>query len=281
MQNKEFSASPRFLNFLLKALLLPCPEHFRLSRGKVRLHRKIRARQVQCVFVILTHGERGDANIRQPGRQCSGYAIRSTSDAEFASGVVSALSLVEDWFVRSLLLACLCLSVAIISSGCTKPRDATITRGACSLVSKEEVESVQQTPVKDATSSERSDGTFRTSQCVYTAAELSKSVNLSLIQADPNEPSKRSPKDFWKEKFDPYEDEEPKTNRGDQKEEGAPPKKITGLGDEAYWVSNRFGGLLYVLKGDALISIGLGGTDDEQTKLEKSKALAQKALQRL
>jgi hypothetical protein len=154
-------------------------------------------------------------------------------------------------------------------------------RDACSLVSKEEVESVHQTPVKDAKSSERSDGTFRISQCVYTAAEFSKSVNLDLIQVDPNEPGNRSPKDFWKEKFDPYEAEEPKTNRGDEKEQGVPPKKITALGDEAYWVSNRFGGVLYILKGDAFISIDIGGTDNEEIKLEKSKALAQKALQRL
>ena len=183
--------------------------------------------------------------------------------------------------MRPLRLACLCLSVAIISSGCTKPRNAGITRSACSLVSKEEVESVQQTPIKDAKSSERSDGTFRISQCLYTAAEFSKSVNLDLIQADPTEQSKRSPRDFWKEKFDPYQDEEPKTDGGDEKEQGAPPKKITSLGDEAFWVSDRFGGVLYVLKGDAVISIGIGGTDDEETKLEKSKALAQKALQRL
>ena len=153
-------------------------------------------------------------------------------------------------------------------------------RDACSLLSKEEVESVQQTQVKDAKSSERSDGTFRISQCVYTAAESGKSVNIDLIQPDPNEPGKRSPKDFWKEKFDPYEGEEPKTNRGDEKEQGAPSQRITGLGDEAFWVNNRFGGILYILKGNALISIGIGGTDDEDTKLEKSKALAQKALQR-
>jgi len=154
-------------------------------------------------------------------------------------------------------------------------------RDACSLVSKEEVESVQQTPVNDAKSSERSDGTFRISQCLYTAADSGSSVNVDLIQLNPNEPGNRSPKDFWKEKFDPYQDEEPKANRGDEKEQGAPPKKITGLGDEAFWVNDRFGGVLYILKGDAFISIGIGGTDDEQTKLDKSKALAQKALQRL
>jgi hypothetical protein len=182
--------------------------------------------------------------------------------------------------VRSLLLACLCLSVAIISTGCTKPRDATITRDACSLVSKEEVELVQQTSVTDAKSSERSDGTFRISQCLYTSSEFSKSVTLSLIQVDPNQTSKRSPKDFWKEKFDPYENEEPNANR-DEKEQGPAPKKIIGLGDEAFWVSNRFGGILYIIKGNAFISIGIGGTDDEEKKLEKSKALAQEALQRL
>jgi hypothetical protein len=182
--------------------------------------------------------------------------------------------------VRCLLFACLCLSLALISSGCTKRRDATITRDACSLVSKEEVESVQQTSVNDAKNSERSDGTFRISQCLYSAAEFSKSVNLAFIQADPNQTSKRSPKDFWKEKFDPYKNEAPNANRA-EKEQGPEPKKITGLGDEAFWISNRFGGILYILKGDAFISIGIGGTDDEETKLEKSKALAKKAIQRL
>jgi hypothetical protein len=156
-----------------------------------------------------------------------------------------------------------------------------IMRDACSLVPKEEVETVQQTSMEDAKSSQRSDGTFRISQCLYTAAEFSKSVNLALIEADPNQSRKRSPKDFWKEKFDPYENEEPPINAHKESEEGPTPKKISGLGDEAFWESNRFGGILYVLKGDALISVSIGGTDDEETKLEKSKVLAQKALHRL
>jgi hypothetical protein len=183
--------------------------------------------------------------------------------------------------VRCLLFACLCLAFGSISSGCSKQRDATITREACSLVSKEEVESVQQTPIKDANSSQRVDGTLQISQCLYTAAEFSKSVNLALIQRDPNQHGARSPKDFWKEKFDPYENEEPRTSPHPESEEGPAPRKIVGLGDEAYWVANRFGGILYVLKGEVLISIGIGGTDSEDKKLEKSKVLAQKAVQRL
>jgi hypothetical protein len=199
----------------------------------------------------------------------------------FASGIVRTRSLAESYFVRCLLFACFCFLLGLISSGCTKQRDATITRDACSLVSKEEVESVQQTPINDAKSSERLDGTFRISQCLYNAAEFSKSVNLALIQRDPKQHGARGPKDFWKEKFDPYENEEPRTSTHNESEEGPAPKKIVGLGDEAYWVANRFGGILYVLKGDALISIGIGGTDGEDTKLGKSKVLAQKALQRL
>ncbi len=108
------------------------------------------------------------------------------------------------------------------------------------------------------------------------------------MQRDPGHPTTTSPKDFWRERFGRYsgdDKERDKDNeqseRKEEKEESVPPKKIDGIGDEAFWASNRFGGVLYVLKDDAFISISLGGTDDEDTKIKKSKTLAQKALQRL
>ena len=183
--------------------------------------------------------------------------------------------------MRRLLFMSLVTCLFMLLGGCTKRGGLSGTRDACSLVSKEEVESVQAAPVNETKSSEHLDGVFVVSQCSYTAAESSKSVTLALVRSDPKQASARSPKDFWKEKFDPYWDEEPKTNSGDEKEQSSPPKKIEGLGDDAYWVGNRSGGMLYVLKGDAFTSIGVGGTDDEDTKLKKSKALAEKALQRL
>jgi hypothetical protein len=149
------------------------------------------------------------------------------------------------------------------------------------LITPEEVQTAQGSPIKESKSSAREDAGLRVSQCFYTATDFSKSVNLALVQRDPENPSGRNVKDFWKEKFDPYENEEPGKESDGENEKGPPPKKIDSLGDEAYWATNRFGGTLYVLKGDAFISIGIGGTDDEQTKLEKSKALAQKALRRL
>ena len=63
--------------------------------------------------------------------------------------------------------------------------------------------------------------------------------------------------------------------------EGVPPKKVTGVGDEAYWLGNRVGGALYVLKKDGFIRVSVGGPDPEEGKIEKCKALAEKALSRL
>jgi len=190
---------------------------------------------------------------------------------------------VDDLFpmCRNLALFLSC-SLLISLPGCKKretpppkPRDV------CGLITVDEIQTIQGSPMRETKNSARSDGGFLVSQCFYTATEFSKSVNLAVVQRDPDHPGKRSPRDFWKEKFDPYQNEEPKTEKGEEKEQGPAPKKIERLGDDAYWIINRFGGILYVLKGDAFISVGIGGTDDEETKLEKSKVLAKKALQRL
>ena len=158
----------------------------------------------------------------------------------------------------------------------------------CGLLTKDEIEAIQGSPIKETKSSARSDTAFRVSQCFYTATEFSRSASLAVMQGDPDRPTTTSPKDFWKERFGRYSGDEKErdkvkeeTERKEEKEESVPPKKIDGIGDEAFWASNRFGGVLYILKGDAFISISLGGTDDDETKLNKAKALAQKALQRL
>ena len=188
-----------------------------------------------------------------------------------------------------ILLFC---SLLAVDAGCKKrespkpvPKTTSelyrVQRDVCRLITSEEMGAIQGSPIKEPKGSTRSENGFRVSQCFYTATEFSKSINLALVERDPDHPSRRSPRDFWKEKFDPYENEEPQKDSSDEKEKGPPPKKIVSLGDDAYWAENRFGGTLYVLKGDVFISVGLGGTDDEDTKLKKSKAVAQKALQRL
>jgi hypothetical protein len=63
--------------------------------------------------------------------------------------------------------------------------------------------------------------------------------------------------------------------------EKAPPRPIEGLGQEAFWVSNRASGVLYVLRGHAYLRLSVGGPDTEEAKLKKAIALARKALPRL
>jgi hypothetical protein len=163
----------------------------------------------------------------------------------------------------------------------------------CDLITKEEIEQAQGSPIISSKNSASSNEGLRVSQCFYAAQEFSRSVSLSLRQADPSSPAKRSPKEFWKETFGQYEREE---NAGDEekreslrehkREEGeiepaSPPEKIADVGDQAYWVADRVGGALYILKGDAIVRISVGGPDDQRSKLKKCKALGERALARL
>jgi hypothetical protein len=167
---------------------------------------------------------------------------------------------------------------------------------ACGLIKNAEIEAVQGTPVTESKSSGNSDGRFRTSQCFY-AATSNNSVSLSVTQSDPASSAKRSPKDFWKETFGRYTVEEKESEadkakreslreqsrRRGEEEERKPPKRIDGVGDEAFWSGSGVGGALYVLKKDkdVFIRISVGGADNEETRINKSKTLAQKALDRL
>jgi hypothetical protein len=194
------------------------------------------------------------------------------------------------------LLAFICsLQLALVA--CHK-RDSTSQTtvqaiDACELIKKEEIQTVQGSLITDSKSSANTDGTFRVSQCFYAAAEPNKSVSFVVTQRDPASASTRSPKDYWKETFGPYEGElEKEGDRkkkeglkeqvgGEREEEAAPPKKIEGVGDDAFWIGSRVGGALYVIKKDVFLRISVGGRDNEAGRIDKSKALAQKAIERL
>src|SRR5436190_10757775 len=159
---------------------------------------------------------------------------------------------------------------------------------ACRLITKEEVGAVQGTTISDTKSSEGSDRTYLITQCYYAATGPNLSVSLAITQPDPRNPTTRSAREQWEQTFGRFENEkeevkgeEEKKGRGREEERTTPPKKIEGIGEEAFWAGNRVGGALYVLKRDVFIRISVGGPGDEQSKLEKSKQLAQKGLSRL
>jgi hypothetical protein len=189
------------------------------------------------------------------------------------------------------------LSIALLTAvpGCQKSKTTAAASkqskiDACGLITNEEVQAIQGSPIKDTKGSEHSDGSFRIAQCFYNAETFNKSVSLAVTQSDPESPKARNPKDFWKETFGRYQgeakeekgDEEKKESLREQDEEkGRPPKKMDGIGDAAYWTANRMGGALYVLKNDVFIRVSVGGPDSEEVKINRCKALAEKALSRL
>src|SRR2546421_2161114 len=201
-------------------------------------------------------------------------------------------------FALKICRPAIALSIALLVafSGCKKMKTASAPSkrekiDVCQLITNQEVQTIQGSPIKDAKGSEQSDGSFRIAQCFYSAETFNKSVSLAVTQSDPGGAKARNPKDYWQDTFGRYEggakkeeegDEEKKKSLGEAEEEKAvPPKKIDGIGDAAYWTANRVGGALYVLKNDVFIRVSVGGPDTEEAKINRCKALAEKALSRL
>jgi hypothetical protein len=157
----------------------------------------------------------------------------------------------------------------------------------CSLLTSEEIESVQGEPVKEAKSSSNTGRGFIVSQCYFALPTPVNSVNVAVTERGDGAQA-RDPKEFWRETFHRAAESEEALERDkgkgreEEEEKKSPPQQIDGLGDEAYWLGAHISTALYVLKGDRFIRISVGGAvGDTSTKLEKSKKLAQFALKRL
>lgn len=171
----------------------------------------------------------------------------------------------------------------------------------CNLLTSDELKSVQGEAFKVAQRSDRQDGNFIVAQCYYQMPTMANSVVLNVTTAREGAGAP-NPRDFWEQTFREADEadrkgkserererekeraqkEKAKDRReGEEEEEGAPPERVKGLGDEAFWTPSRIGGALYVLKKDQYFRISIGGAGDVNSKLNKSKTLAQKVLQKL
>lgn len=161
---------------------------------------------------------------------------------------------------------------------------------ACSLLTSDDIKSVQGESYKDAQRSDRQDGDFIVAQCYFALPTTANSVVLNVTTA--GEGASTNPRKFWESTFThsseaPRERDKEKDNaksgakREAEEEEAPKPEKIAGLGEDAYWLASRIGGALYVLKGDEFFRISVGGAGDAKSKLNKSKTLAQRVLKKL
>jgi hypothetical protein len=196
------------------------------------------------------------------------------------------------------LLACWLLTVTLI--GCSKARTPVEARqpkatpgsptqpgktniDPCSLLTAEEIESVQGEPVIDTYSNNQTGRGFVVSQCYFQLHTSANSISLNVTQKSDG-PDARDPKEYWQHSFhreDESGEADRKGKRLEEEENKSPPQRIPGLGDEAFWTGSHVGSALYVLKGDVFIRISVGGSGDLASKLEKSKTLAQLVLKRL
>lgn len=168
---------------------------------------------------------------------------------------------------------------------------------ACALLTSPEIRSVQGEPLKETKASGSAEKGFLVSQCFFTLPTFNNSISLVVTQRGEGAGG-RDPKEFWEETFEKSEGESEKErdkksakerekekarerSREEEEEEGPPAQKITGVGDEAFWTGSRVGGALYVLKGSTYLRISVGGSGNQQSKINKSKALARLALKRL
>jgi hypothetical protein len=156
---------------------------------------------------------------------------------------------------------------------------------ACAMLTSKEIESIQSEPVQETKLSGTSAGGFDVSQCFFTLPTFTNSISLSITQRGDG-PGARDPKEYWRDTFHREKDlkkggEREKRREVEQEEESAPPKKITGIGEEAFWVGSRVAGALYVLKGHNYVRVSVGGPGDEKSKIGKSKMLAKKVINRL
>jgi len=163
---------------------------------------------------------------------------------------------------------------------------------ACSLLTPEEIKSVQGEAFKETKASAGSENGMVISQCFFSLPTFANSVNLAVMQRGEGVGA-RDPREFFEKTFagraeserekerEKRERKSSEKNREEEEKEDSAPQKVDGVGDEAFWTGNRVGGALYVLKHEAYIRVSIGGAGDQKTKIEKSRALARLALKRL
>jgi hypothetical protein len=196
--------------------------------------------------------------------------------------ILSMLS--KPWGSLPYSIAC-CVIAAI--AGCSKPaspHEAASSQPVdpCSLLTNDDIRSVQGEEIIDKKASGSTSGEFAISQCYFTTKTPVNSVVITVTQRGSTRGA-RGVRELWRETFNPGSTgRREEGEQGREEEHEAKPERVEGVADEAYWAGSRFGGALYALKGDSYqIRISVGGAGDAAAKKKKCTALAELILKRL
>jgi hypothetical protein len=164
-----------------------------------------------------------------------------------------------------------CSAVLLLAAAHVSARSASSGRDACQLLTASDVKAVQGAPFSSAKLSTHGDR----SQCFYQLPAFVDSISLDVIRG--------GGRAFWRENFEQDGAARGEREREENEEHEAKraPKRVRGVGDEAFWVGSRGAGSLYVLRGTDVLRVSVGGAASEAEKISRSKRLAAKALPRL
>ena len=185
-------------------------------------------------------------------------------------------------------------SPAVTNINAAPPSDANAassnkrTIDACKLLTGDEIKTIQRDTLKDITPTTRTGGTFIISQCFYATSQFVNSVSLTVTQQS-SDIGAENIREFWKQRFwstgshnkDRERERDNTAKTSEEEEEGAPPERVKGIGEEAYSVGNAKFGALYVLKGNKILRISVGGSHSQPERIQKMKSLTQYAIRRL
>jgi len=177
-----------------------------------------------------------------------------------------------------------------------KPASTASPIDACSLLTSAEVQAVQGEAVSATKGNVQNNGSFDVYQCFYGAPTFSRSVALEVIRQK-QKPEAMNLRNFWDEKFHrayAEADEEEAEHAGkdtkpanrpaareEKEKEGPKLRPVSGVGEQAYWSGTGITAALYVLHGEHILRISIGGPEDDNVKINKAKVLAQDALRRM
>ena len=143
---------------------------------------------------------------------------------------------------------------------------------SCTLLTSEEIQAVQGEALSSTKPTTHQVQGLAMYDCFFTLPTFTNSISLSITQSGPGADA-RDARQAWRETVAAA------TAKANAKVE--PPKKIEGIGEEAFWTGDERIGALYVLQGPRYLRVSVGGPANQGSKIEKSRALAEVALKKL
>ena len=153
--------------------------------------------------------------------------------------------------------------------------EAQRERDPCRLLSDAEIRATQGHAPAQKIPSEQPAGSFRFTQCFYRTPEYTNSVSVAVGIPLETDRKRSGPRQYWQQQF------HAKVSAAPGRKKKEPPRRVAGLGEEAYWVGDPMTGALYVLKGEVFLRVSVGGPPDQAVKIKRATALASHALKRL